>query len=84
MYRSILLLVVLFVSLTVSAFAATSAKPAKDLHGAQGAKPGSYEDWCGDWTPAATNLSSRPSRPPATGTRSTACRCRSARNATRN
>ncbi len=48
MHRSILLLVTLFVSLTMSAFAAESAKPAKDLHGAQGAKPGSYEDWCSE------------------------------------
>ncbi len=46
MHRFILLLVTLFVFVTMSAFAAESAKPAKDLHGAQGARPGSYEDWC--------------------------------------
>ena len=46
MHRFILLLVALFVFVTMSAFAAESAKPAKDLDGAQGARPGSYEDWC--------------------------------------
>ena len=49
MFRSILLFLTLFVFLTMSAFAAESAKPAKDdLHGAKGAKPGSYEDWCNE------------------------------------
>ena len=48
MHRSILPLVTLFVSFTISAFAAEPAKSAKDLHGAQGAKPGSYEDWCSE------------------------------------
>ena len=46
MHRFILLLVTLFVFVTMSAFAAESAKPAKDLHGAKEARPGSYEDWC--------------------------------------
>ncbi len=48
MRRSILLFVALFVSFTISAFAAEPAKSAKDLHGAAGAKPGSYEDWCSE------------------------------------
>ena len=48
MRRSIMLSVALFFSLSVPAFAAESAKPAEDLHGAKGAKPGSYEDWCGE------------------------------------
>ncbi|MBK5276565.1 MAG: hypothetical protein JJE30_16160 [Desulfuromonadales bacterium] len=48
MRRSILLSVALFLSLSVSAFAAESAKPAKAVHGAKDAKPGSYEDWCSE------------------------------------
>ena len=48
MRRSILLLVTLFVSFTISAFAAEPAKSAKDFHGAKDAKPGSYEDWCSE------------------------------------
>lgn len=46
MRRTILLSFVLLLSLAIPAFAADSAK--KDLHGAKGAKPGSYEDWCGE------------------------------------
>ena len=45
MKRSILLSLALLVSLSVTAFAAESAK---DAHGAKGAKPGSYEDWCNE------------------------------------
>src|SRR5512137_2786613 len=49
MKRSILLSLVLVASLTISAFAAEPAKkPAKDIHGAKDAKPGSYEDWCSE------------------------------------
>ena len=48
MRRSILLSLALLVSISVTSFAAETAKPAKDLHGAKGAKPGSYEDWCGE------------------------------------
>lgn len=54
MRHSILLSLTLLVSLSVPAFAADSAKPAKsaksdkDLHGAKDAKPGSHEDWCGE------------------------------------
>jgi hypothetical protein len=46
MRRSLLLSLALLFSLTFSAFAAESAK--KDAHGAKDAKPGSYEDWCGE------------------------------------
>ena len=46
MFRSILSFLILVVFLTVSAFAAAPDKSSKDLHGPQGAKPGSYEDWC--------------------------------------
>jgi len=45
MRRSILLSLALLVSLTTVAFA---AKPAKEIHGTTGARPGSYEDWCGE------------------------------------
>ena len=49
MKRSILLSIALIASLTLSAFAAEPAKKSdKNLHGAKGAKPGSYEDWCGE------------------------------------
>lgn len=48
MRRSILLSIVLFLCFSVSAFAAESAQPAEDLHGAKGTTPGSYEDWCGE------------------------------------
>ena len=49
MRRSILLSNVLFVFLLVSAYAAESAQPAaENLHGAKGARPGSYEDWCSE------------------------------------
>jgi len=49
MRRSILLSIFLFVCLLVFAYAAKSAQSAEDHHhGAKGAGPGSYEDWCGE------------------------------------
>jgi len=48
MRRSILLSLALLVSLATFAVAAVPAKPARDLHAASGAKPGSYEDWCSE------------------------------------
>jgi len=48
MRRSILLSLTLLVSLTASAFATEPARQAKEVHGAKDAKPGSYEDWCGE------------------------------------
>lgn len=44
MRRNILLSLTLLLSLSVSAVAAEK----KDLHGPKDAKPGSYEDWCGE------------------------------------
>jgi len=51
MRRSILLVATLCLSLTVSAFAAEPAKAGKggeEAHASKDAKPGSYEDWCGE------------------------------------
>lgn len=48
MRRSILLSLALLVSISVTAFAAESSKTSKDVHGAKGAKPGSYDDWCSE------------------------------------
>jgi hypothetical protein len=51
MRRSILLVVTLCLSLTVPAFAAEPAKAGKggeEAHASKDAKPGSYEDWCGE------------------------------------
>lgn len=48
MRRSILLSLILSLSVAATAFAAESATQSKDLHGAKGAKPGSYEDWCSE------------------------------------
>jgi len=44
MKRTLLLSFLVALSLTAPAFAAES----KELHGAKGAKPGSYEDWCAE------------------------------------
>lgn len=47
MYRSPVLSISLVLCFSIAAFAAP-AELGKDLHGAKGAKPGSYEDWCGE------------------------------------
>ncbi len=48
MNRTILLSLAMVAFLSLSAFAAEPARQSKDLHGVKGAKPGSYEDWCGE------------------------------------
>lgn len=48
MHRFILLFITLFVFATTAALAAEAGKTQTNLHGTKGAKPGSYEDWCGE------------------------------------
>lgn len=45
---SALVSLTLLLSLTFAAFKSEAYGSEKDLHGAKGAKPGSYEDWCGE------------------------------------
>ncbi len=48
MRRSTTLSLTLFISLILFTFAVGQSISATDLHGVKGAKPGSYEDWCGE------------------------------------
>ncbi|BCR04894.1 hypothetical protein DESUT3_19630 [Desulfuromonas versatilis] len=48
MHRSILLSAVLFAFVAASTFGPLPVRASDDLHAAEGAKPGSYEDWCAE------------------------------------
>jgi hypothetical protein len=46
MIRSTAIMAALVLSLSTASFGAEA--PKKDQHGSKSAKPGSYEDWCGE------------------------------------
>jgi hypothetical protein len=48
MHRSILLFATLFVFAASSVFGVKPVMAEEDVHAAEGAKPGSYEDWCSE------------------------------------
>ena len=48
MLRTNAVMAALVLSLSTATFGAEAPKAKKDLHGPKGAKPGSYEDWCGE------------------------------------